>query len=298
MHLLRLKLAGRPTGPRPVAFAVSKGANIKDEGMKAHPAEESRPGASDRSNFVIYCTRRTGSFHLSSLLDSAPDIVCHGELFRQWEIPLAPKYKQRLASFTKQQRDNRPLVFINRLRRMDPDLQFGFKLFSQHVERLERLQHILRNGRWKKIALLREPIEVYASLLRAQLTRRWARKASSQKEDESAYVPVHYSEETLKAFAVEYRAYLHSALRHAGDPDWLLVPYDRLNDLSTRQHILDFLGSGTRAQQLSSEFVKQYDRPLCEAFDNWQEIADYLERENPFEGLNWSDEPQRKYGAR
>ena len=41
------------------------------------------------ANFLVVTLPRSGSYNLVSLLNSAPDIVCHGEVFKRDVVELA-----------------------------------------------------------------------------------------------------------------------------------------------------------------------------------------------------------------
>jgi hypothetical protein len=142
--------------------------------------------------------------------------------------------------------------------------------------------------------LLRNPIEVYGSLLRAQQTQRWTKRKGVDTNREDHAVKILFSEQSFERFAKSYAFYLRRVLRFSDHPSWLLVSYDQLNNLSVQQEILNFLGSKASAQTFASQFEKQYEGPISEAFDNWDELADLLKREDPFAGLQWEDHPRGK----
>ena len=194
---------------------------------------------------------------------------------------------------TTDRRDSHAIRYIKKIRRFDPGTIFGFKLFRQHVPRVPALKVIRNSSQWKKVALLRDPIEVYASMLRALETGRWTKKKGIDSSDQEQFLKVHFTPKTFKRFAKRYDGYLRNVLKHADNSDWLVVSYDRLNDLATQQAILDFVGSSTPAEDLTSSYEKQYERPIAEAFDNWDELVEFIAREKPFEGLEWSGRPSR-----
>jgi len=237
--------------------------------------------------FVVYCAPRTGSYHLTSLLDSAPDIVCHGELFKQGRVELATSsHSDKLANFRPPMRDRRPWVFIRKVRELDPGLHFGFKVFREHVRRVKRLQDLMANEHWKKLALLRDPVEVYASLLRARETGQWVKKKGNEAVPQ-ADLKVVFEPESLDRFKRFYLPFAKDVLDHKNDPDWMIVYYDDVNDLATRQEILDFIGSSATAVQLTTQYEKQYSRPVSEAFENWDELVEVLKHDEDFEKLDW-----------
>jgi hypothetical protein len=240
----------------------------------------------EKNRFIIYCVPRTGSYHLAGLLDSAPDIVCHGELFKNNKIELKKYYRDKINPITKTQRDKHPWTFINSIRNIDKDKHFGFKLFHAHAKRVDRLQRILGGPHWKKIALIRDPIEVYASLLRAQATQRWTKRRNVADSSVDDTVAVHFDRQSFERFANNYLPYLRKVLQFTDHPNWLIVPYGELNNADMQRVILRFLGSRASPAEISSDFEKQYDGPISEAFDNWGELIDFMDVNNPFRRLN------------
>lgn len=237
------------------------------------------------TKFVIYCAPRTGSYHLMSLLDSAPDIICHGELFKPQRIELRPTHKERFAAMPPCRRDAKPMPFLCQVRALDPDRHFGFKLFRQHLGRVKPLRRLLRGGGWKTIALYRDPVEVYASLLRAKETQRWTNRKDDRPDYKSPAVKVHFTPKSFERFARNYGSFVKTIARFSGKPDWLAVRYDQLNDSATQQVMLTFLGSTASPDQLSSDYEKQYDLPITEAFDNWEEFTGHIRRNDAYHNL-------------
>ena len=46
--------------------------------------------------FVIVTLPRSGSYNLVSLLNSAPDIICHGEVFKRDVVELRPLHLEKM----------------------------------------------------------------------------------------------------------------------------------------------------------------------------------------------------------
>src|ERR1700741_3016246 len=107
--------------------------------------------------FVLFCTPRTGSYHFVSLLASAPDVDCHGEVFKPGRAELAPQVLAALGTTPGDAgaRDADPLRFVERLRALTPPSRaFGFKLFANHVGTHKALRDaVLLAPAWRKIVL-------------------------------------------------------------------------------------------------------------------------------------------------
>ena len=150
--------------------------------------------------FVIVTLPRSGSYHLVSLLGSAKDVVCHGEVFKRERIELGAWHleKMKVKAEDVGLRDEKPLKFLDRLRSLNGRKIFGFKLFPQHLGNSTTLRdQLLGDSSWKKIFLFRNPVESYASLLRAQSTGVWVLQAGSKVQEERLHAPVSYTHLTL-----------------------------------------------------------------------------------------------------
>lgn len=113
-------------------------------------------------NALLIAMPRSGTQHLTSLLDSHPDCVMHGELFR------APReigvFRGRLGEDTRAGRVNyrrvwlrnlAPLRFVDRVLNYDPDVAVsGYKHFIDQNPRL--LRKLLRTRRYRVLLLERE----------------------------------------------------------------------------------------------------------------------------------------------
>lgn len=236
----------------------------------AHPA-----------SFVIVTLPRSGSYNLASLLNSAPDIVCHGEAFKPNAVELAegPLGKLGMKDSDTQARDARPMAFLNRLRGLNARKIVGFKMFPEHANRVKALkEHVLRNPKWLKVFLRRNPIESYASLLRARQTGVWTVRTTSPASRRNGL-------DTRVTFAAE------SFDKHMDMSTWfdtvctdlsamegnrcLRVSYEAVADRSALPAILGFIGSTASADSLTSEYEKQFSGTLPEGFANWDDLVDH-----------------------
>lgn len=227
------------------------------------------------NKFVIYAYPRTGSYHLVSLLNSAPDIQCHGEVFKRGRIELSDWHRDRMPDLTPEKRDADPVLFIQTLRRLNSSQHFGFKMFQEHTRHVPHLRWVLRSDQWKKIILVRDPIEVYASLLRAERTGIWLITNGTKNIDDSRLQePVRFTPETWDSHVA---AYGHFFRRCTEVVNAITVVYGHYTELGEMQRILDFIGSEAKASDLSADTRKQYTRAVSEGFENWSEFQAYLD---------------------
>jgi hypothetical protein len=230
--------------------------------------------------FVIVTLPRSGSYNLVSLLNSAPDIVCHGEVFKRDVVELRPLHLEKMGMKHEDvaQRDAKPMAFLQRLRGVNARKVFGFKMFPEHATRVAQLgTQVLRNPGWRKIFLQRNPIESYASLLRAKQTNVWTVRTASKAPppQETLLARVTFTPQTfdehLKLTAWYDR--LLAGIRALPDNPVMSVDYEQIADRSALPELLRFVGSEGDAESLISDFDRQFTATLSEGFTNWDDLV-------------------------
>jgi hypothetical protein len=233
--------------------------------------------------FVIVTLPRSGSYNLVSLLNSAPDIVCHGEVFKRDAVELGPGHldKLNLSEGDTEARDAKPMAFLQRLRAVNARKIFGFKMFPEHATRVPALgTHVLRNPGWRKIFLRRNPIESYASLLRAKQTNVWTVRttAGAPPSRETLHARVTFTRQTFDdhvAFAAWFDRLAANLQTVPGNP-LMTVDYEQIADRSALPDLLAFVGSAGAAESLISDFDRQFTAALSEGFTNWDELVRHV----------------------
>jgi hypothetical protein len=248
--------------------------------------------------FVVYAWARTGSYHLTSLLDSCEDVICHGELFKPGRIELRPRLREKVLIDTPEQRDATPFKYIHQVRTLMADKHFGFKLFPSHVKRVPRLGNVLSDKTWKVIGLFRDPIETYASALRTTKTNIWTlKRGNNLPVREKLDVKVNFTEETWLPFIDKYFSFLGHLRKlsdEGGSKRIFIIRYDQLDQQPVMERLLRFVGSHAGTDKLTSEYNKQFVRPVHQAFDNWDEFSQYRAANEPMiiePGLSVSSAP-------
>lgn len=226
--------------------------------------------------FVIFCYPRTGSYHLASLLNSCADVVCHGEVFKRDRVELGPSQMQNLGSPTVADRNADPSAFLDKLRELDRDKIFGFKLFRDHTRKVPHLRSLLGDPSWKKLILVRDPIEVHASLLRANRTKVWTVRAGRQVDEDTLHAQVTFQPEQLRRFLKSYSQFLKMAGNVASRQKSFVITYDELNNPAVRRAMLRYIGSAYPPDALKSDYKKQFEKPSLEAYTNWAELQSFL----------------------
>jgi len=229
----------------------------------------------EKSEFVIFCEARTGSYHVVSKLASAPDIMCHGEIFKSNTIELSPYHAQRMQEKTPTERNAQPIAFIQKLRRLNPHKHFGFKLFYSHMMSIPTICEYLVRPNVKKVILQRSTLEVFTSLVRAKKTGEWV----GGKEYSSRHVgkfAVKFTDNEFRHFLQFYHGFLAFSHVLSKTPNTFVLDYSQINDRDVIDALLQFIGSRATADALSSKITKQYVGDVKDAFKNWNDVERYL----------------------
>jgi LPS sulfotransferase NodH len=242
--------------------------------------------------FVVFCQPRTGSYHLVSLLGSAPDVVCHGEAFKPRRIELQPAALAVLGFEPDDiaRRDADPVGFVERLHALStPSAILGFKLFVNHVVGHKGLRRAVLHARgWNKLVLHRDPVRTYASRLRAEQTGVWTLPVGGAQPAEVLHAPVHFEPAGFDKHMNEHEKFLRLAAEAAAVPGnpVLRLDYDELLDGDGLGAALRFIGSAAPPEALSSTMQRQYTADFRSGFANWPEFEAHLTaRGIPLPGL-------------
>lgn len=260
------------------------------------------------NEFVIFCTARTGSYSLVSRLNSAPDIICHGEVFKNHAIEVEASRKKRLLRFTSTETRNAdPVGYISDLRALDPDRHFGFKFFAQH-QRWADIGSFLKAPNTKRVILYRDPIGVYGSLLRAKSSGEWlvleplrdekkagwrnrlfafvsGKKKESEElggalstRQERPQTKAHFTPESFERFMNAYESFAKRAVSLSTLDNSFVIDYDQINAEAVIDELLRFLGSSAKFADTMTGLSKQNPGSDADGFSNWDELQDYLAR--------------------
>lgn len=241
----------------------------------------------ETNNFVIITQPRSGSYHFKSLLDSAEDIVCQGEIFKKGAIEidccLAETLGLKKGNMT--ERDKAPFAFVNQLRKLCANGKiFGFKAFWPHLEPHKPLMNkLIQDTEWKKIFLVRNPLQTYASLLRAKKTHIWVLKEGKSRKDSISEEPVtvHFDQASFEKHWANYQRVVNKNhnLMETQTSSCLEIGYSDVSNPERLDAVLGFLGSTANPTRLTSEYQKQYHGPLLDSFDNPDELLAYLAKQ-------------------
>lgn len=224
-----------------------------------------------RARFLIVTLPRSGSYHLASLLGSAPDVTCLGELYKPNAVELPP-WLRRQVGFARHDtalRDADPMGYLALLMAHCESPVFGFKEFLNRIHRTGIGKQTLRSRHWQKIFLFRNPIRKYLSLARAIDTGAYTKTEPGTAPGDNAVIrfDARLFDETVRLdgqlrqryrelkdlqphrnMALDYRdlndpaklAEVLTFIRAEADPAALTSIYHRQNSLSLQQSIADY----------------------------------------------------------
>jgi hypothetical protein len=224
------------------------------------------------NKFIIYTYPRSGSYNLVQLLDSGHDIICHGEIFHQERFDVPPEYLDKIG-MTLEERNMSPLLLIERLRALDPDKHFGFKLFGGHINRVPTLRTLLNDKSWLKIVLTRDPIETYGSYLRAYQSKVWYVRDDMKVDPELLKQKATFTPETWRNHVANIEAWMKACAKLNSA---FFISYDAYQKPQELAKLLRYLGSSADADELTSAFKRQFSGSVENGFTNWAEFAEYM----------------------
>ncbi|HET9068795.1 MAG TPA: hypothetical protein VFN28_09120 [Amaricoccus sp.] len=225
-----------------------------------------------RSDFVVFCDARTGSYNLTSLLDSADDVVCHGEIFKKTRIEVSDFHRRRLGTRTLAERNHDAAAFIAELRRINPFKHFGYKMFASHLGWAPGAVEYLTAPATCRVILVRPGLEVYASGLRARETGVWTHREDRKISEKTLDRRVEFTPESFETFCSHYNRYVAMCHMLAALPGSFVIHYEQTNDPEVLDALLGFIGSKARASDLRSDYRKQYKGTLADGFSNWEAL--------------------------
>jgi hypothetical protein len=234
------------------------------------------------NQFVIFCEVRTGSYALVSRLDSASDIVCHGEIFHFNKLGVRDDYLPALAFHTVAERNANQMAYIEQLRAMDPGKHFGFKVLSNQLAYARKVVPFVEDPLNKRVILYRDPIASYGSLLRSQATGIWMVEDSARVPQAKLQQKVRFTVESFNDFVARYNNFIKRANELAAMDNSFVLSYEQIEDPDVINSLFKFLGSEADAESTSMSTAKQFIGDLEEGFENWGELQDFLKTDESF----------------
>lgn len=228
-----------------------------------------------RARFIIVTQPRSGSYHLASLLSSAPDVTCLGELFKPNAVELPP-WLRRQVGFARTDtalRDADPHGYLALLMAHCENPIFGFKEFLDRILARGIGKQTLRSRHWQKIFLFRNPIRKYLSLQRAMHTGSFTKFQPDAAPEDNA--TVHFDPD-LFDLTVKLDRQLRerfAELQEKRPRRNMALDYRDLNDPTKLAEVLEFIRVEADPASLTSSYYRQNPLPLRESFPDYDLMA-------------------------
>lgn len=227
--------------------------------------------------FILFGTVRTGSYHLVSLLNSAPDIRCYGEVYKRQFVELPQEALDVLGLGPKdtQARNEMRRSLPLKLAETYPESAVGFKLFPNHIGGAKFLQHMMLSGNFRVLILSRALLEVYVSLELAKMTGTFTVTREEDKPEEPQMTATPESLEEAIGFIGRFRHFT-AMIRAQENVVHHDIRYDEIGMPTPMDQALAFLGSEARHNDLRSDQIRQSSRPLHARVANWEWLVKRL----------------------
>lgn len=249
----------------------------------------------ENTKFVIMTLPRSGSYHLTSLLDSAKDISCYGEIYKKRQVELPAKLLERidLQVDSTEKRDLMGSDFFESVIANSPTQICGFKAFPVHLREAGQLQ-ILADPSWKKVFLTRNGLHIFVSRMRARETGVYQYWGENKIDKATLNKPVSINIEELGAF-LDWQKEVYSNWRRRdpndGGKNCFFIDYVMLGDTPQMRNLLEFLGSNDSPENLQSKYVKQFRAPLLDGIENREELVEFLETREDMDQTDYGHSP-------
>lgn len=268
---------------------------MRDDGGSAPGQTDSHGSHAPAQRFVIVCWPRSGSYLMVELMNQLPRVLCHGEVFKPARVevfkPLADD-----PSYGTQQRDADPVGFLQRVLNATPDRLTGFKLFWAHDRRAVR--HVLGDIDTRLMFLVRNPVDMYVSLLNARATGTWIKRKPGPQGQAAR---LHFDLAEFDRQCDWVLACMRRALRlcEVAPERARFVGYEELDDPGIRE-IAGWLGTPAPEAPIRPSLMRQVTTPMEALLDNHAEMAAHVDRRFPglrtATGREWIDWVARNAG--
>ena len=259
--------------------------------------------------FAIIASARTGSSHLTSLLNSRRDILCNGEICHRNKVfvhwPKEDRTPEKLAELA-ELRGSDPARFLERIFETNYDrASVGFKILrGQQKQVFDRL---IEDRTISKIILFRRNVLAnFSSKLIARETGEFSVNRKKSQRGERERPSISFDADAFVAYRRKYESYYASimdALFESGQ-NFYVIDYEGINNRHFFMSLLSYIGADLERAP-NEKLVKQNPSNIISRFSNPEVVERYL-REHDL--LHWSyegqalfdldEEPQRKQKKR
>jgi len=231
--------------------------------------------------FAIIANPRTGSNHYVDLLNSHPSITCHSEVFHPHAVYMNAGTRLDLLA----DRNEAPLLFLERLYGDSLSEACGFKIFAEHNDNV--LRYVLTSSDIIKIVLYRSNyLAVFSSEKIAQMKQSYVSLTESPAPiDADAYARIDLTEKVhfrVDEFVSRWQSYQNhykdslQVLNDSGQK-YLLVTYEEFLNEDIFRGVFSWLGL-PQPPQLFSRTKKTNSTDILSRFENSEDVLGFLDR--------------------
>jgi hypothetical protein len=219
--------------------------------------------------FVIIASPRTGSTHLTSLLNEQEGIACHGEIFHPKKVFVRWPKKQKSAEVMAELmivRERNPQEFLEYVCANSGECRhIGFKIFAGHNDAF--LEMLIADDTIKKIVLYRSNLLASYS---STLTRKRSELAKSPR--------VKFDSAKFTAYGERRCAFYRRIFErlNAARQVFFVAHYEQINDPWFFASLVSFIGGDPERLVARSRRAKLNTSDILSRFSNSTEAADFL----------------------
>jgi hypothetical protein len=253
--------------------------------------------------FAIVASPRTGSSHLTNLLNLRVDVLCNGEILHPKRVFVNWRKKHRtpekLAELF-QLRATSPDQFLERIFAMDYDRpNVGFKILRGQQKHV--FERIIEDHSIKKIILFRRNVLAnYSSRLIAGETGQYALRAKKAAQQTGERLLVPFDANEFMMFRRKYESYYASVMDALleSDQNFHLINYEEINTPHFFKSLLRYIGASLTGEASEGKHIKQNSSNIVSRFSNPEEVETFLQEHDlphwRFEGEILFDVPQER----
>lgn len=231
--------------------------------------------------FAIIASARTGSSHLTNLLNSRSDILCNGEICHPKKVYVnwhkkyrTPETLAELAAL----RSTSPGLFLERIFETDHDRpNVGFKILRGQFE--DVLRTVMEDRTIRKVVLFRRNVLAnYSSKLIANETGQYGLNSKKVPRESREPIRVLFDAERFRVHRRKYERYYASvmdALLQSGQ-DFHLINYEEINNPWLFRSLLGYIGADSVAPPDEGKLIKQNPSNILSRFSNSREVEEFL----------------------
>jgi hypothetical protein len=244
--------------------------------------------------FAIIASPRTGSSHLTDLLNSRPDVLCNGEIchpkkvFVNWrKSDRTPEKLTELAAL----RTTDARQFLERIYEIDYDRpHVGFKILRGQQENV--FSAIMDDRAIKKVVLFRRNVLAnYSSRLIAKETGQYGLNSKKASRETGERVKILFNADKFITHRNRYESYYASVMNSLleSGQNFHLINYEEINNIYFFKSLLAYIGADLHGLSDEGKHIKQNPPNILSRFSNPDAVETFL-RENDL--AHWSFEGQ------